>query len=156
MEETITLTKKEIKVVEDTAKTLFDLLGVTVEISVENSDQGCSLVAQTEESGILIGYHGEVLESIQLVLSLMVSKKIGRFVRVSVEVGDYKKNRSEQLELLASQAKERALSENQEVSLTNLKSWERRVVHMMFQDDNEVVTESVGEGKERTLLIKPR
>ena len=42
------------------------------------------------------------------------------------------------------------------LSLPNLRSWERRVVHTFLQDDKEVTSESAGEGRERTLIIKPR
>ena len=73
-----------------------------------------------------------------------------------LEVGDYKKNRTEWLERLALDAKERAISENKEVYLSDLKSWERRVVHLLLQDDKEVISESSGEGKDRVLVIKPK
>jgi spoIIIJ-associated protein len=111
---------------------------------------------ETEDTGIIIGYHGETLEALQLVLSLLIAKERGEFKRVSLEVGDYKKNRSEWLERLAVDAKERALSENKEVYLSELKSWERRVIHLLLQDDKEVVSESTGEGKDRVLVIKPK
>jgi spoIIIJ-associated protein len=85
-----------------------------------------------------------------------LAKVNGEFKRVSVEVGDYKKNRTEWLERLAMDAKERALTEGKEVYLSELKSWERRVVHLLLQDDKEVVSESSGEGKDRVLVVKPR
>lgn len=114
------------------------------------------VVLDTPDSSLVIGYHGETLEALQLVLSLVLSKDLNEFVRVSVEVGDYKKNRSEYLENLAKRMKERALTDNREVSLPELKAWERRVVHMILQEDKEVETESIGEGRERTLVIRPR
>ncbi len=114
------------------------------------------VVLNTKDSGVVIGYHGEVLESLQLVLSLIISKKLGHFTRVSIDVGDYKKNRTEFLKNLAFQTKEKVLEEKREFSLSDLKSWERRVVHLTLQDDEDVVTESVGEGKDRALIIKPR
>ena len=46
--------------------------------------------------------------------------------------------------------------QNEEEFLENLKSWERREIHLFLQEDKEVVSESVGEGKERTLVVKPR
>ena len=77
-------------------------------------------------------------------------------MRLSVEVGDYKKNRSEYLESLAQQTKEKVLEEGRPHTLSSLKSWERRVVHMILQDDQDVISESMGEGKDRVLVIKPR
>ncbi|MCL5970382.1 MAG: hypothetical protein M1450_02705 [Patescibacteria group bacterium] len=67
-----------------------------------------------------------------------------------------KKNRTEYLERLASQTKEKVISENKEYSLSALKPWERRIIHMYLKDDEYVVSESVGEGKERTLVVKPK
>ena len=57
---------------------------------------------------------------------------------------------------MAAQTKARVLAEEREISLPSLKSWERRIVHMALQDDPEVVSESVGEGRDRTLVIKQR
>lgn len=75
---------------------------------------------------------------------------------MSIDVGDYKKNREEWLRNLANDAKEKALSQQREVFLEDLKGWERRVVHLILADDKEVVSESSGEGRERVLVIKPK
>lgn len=146
----------EEKDIKKTIKKFFDLLEIDGEFeSVQEGDQ-VNITLNTQDTGLVIGYHGEVLESLQLILSLAVSKKIGRFVRVSLEVDGYKKNRTEWLEKLAIQTKERVLEENKEIAIPNLKSWERRIVHMFLQDDEEVTSESVGEGRDRTLVIKPK
>ena len=137
-------------------KKFFESLGLTPKMEVSVQDDIVSVVLETEDTGIIIGYHGETLEALQIVLSLMLAKESGEFKRVSVEVGDYKKNREEWLEKLALDAKEKALFGKKEVYLTDLKAWERRVVHMILQEDEEVITESSGEGKERVLIIKPR
>lgn len=148
--------KKEEKVITDVAKKLFKTLTIEDPFSVSEMQDGAEIVLDTKDNGILIGYHGEVLEALQLVLSLAIAKKLGYFLRISIEVGEYKKNRSSYLENMAQSAKERVLEQHQEVVLPNLKSWERRIVHMLFQNDDEVMSESVGEGRDRTLVIKPR
>lgn len=148
--------KEEEKVIEKVAKDLFKTLGVSDSFSLSQTEHGAELVLDSEDNGIIIGYHGEVLESLQLVLSLMVSKKLGYFVRISIEVGEYKKNRSSWLESVALSAKERALEEGREIALPNLKSWERRVVHLFFENDPDVASESVGQGRDRMLIVKPR
>jgi spoIIIJ-associated protein len=149
--------QKEQKIVTKAFGELHKLLGIdgTFEVNAETPDV-ITIVLQTQDTGIVIGYHGEVLESLQLISSLCISKQLGRFVRVSLEVGDYKKNRTDYLERLAMQTKDRVLQEGREISLPSLKSWERRIVHMYLQDDEEVASESMGEGRERTLVVKPR
>jgi spoIIIJ-associated protein len=144
------------KQTEKVIKSFFASLEIDASFTVLEDEETIGVTLETEDTGIIIGYHGETLEALQLVLSLLIAKKRGEFKRVSLEVGDYKKNRSEWLERLASDAKERAISENKEVYLSDLKSWERRVVHLLLQDDKEVVSESTGEGKDRVLVIKPK
>lgn len=135
---------------------ILKVLSVEGEVEVEENEEGFDVKLETQDSGIVIGHHGDTLEALQIVVSLILSKKLGEFKRVSIEVGDYKKNRSEYLTNLAMETKERVLSTNKEIYLPDLKSWERRIVHMLLQDDKEVLSESIGEGKDRVLVVKPR
>lgn len=150
------LTAKEQKDVEALVEKLFVLLEIEGTFTVEQQDETLDVIMETKDTGMVIGYHGEVLESLQLILSLAVAKKLGRFVRVSIEVDGYKKNRTEYLHNLALQIKDKALAENKEQVLSSLKSWERRIIHLFLQNDEQVTSESSGEGKERVLIIKPR
>ncbi|MEK7604990.1 MAG: R3H domain-containing nucleic acid-binding protein [Patescibacteria group bacterium] len=150
------LTQKEQTILQEVTEELLSRLEVSGTPVIEPHDDSADIVVETEESGLIIGYHGEILEALQLMVSLMASKKIGRFIRVSVEVGDYKKNRTEYLERLAQQTKDRVLDENRAHTLSELKSWERRIVHLALQDDDEVTSESMGEGRDRVLVVKPR
>src|SRR3989344_1666687 len=124
----------------------FSQLEVEGKTTVEVEGDIVSVLLDTKESGIVIGYHGEILESLEVILSLIISRKLGRFIRVSVEVGDYKKNRSAYLENLALQMKEQALQDKREYTIPHLKSWERRIIHLFLQNDEEVVSQSRGEG----------
>lgn len=134
----------------------FKNVGVDCKFELSETEEEIALNLETEDSGMIIGYHGETLEGLQLVLALVLAKKTGSFKRVSIEVGDYKKNREEWLKKLATDAKEKAILEGREIKLEDLKAWERRVVHLMLADDKEVVSESVGEGRERALVIRLR
>lgn len=149
--------KKDKKIIEETVGKLFSLLGVQSPFTITDSQEGVEIVLQTaDENGILIGYHGETLEALQLILALVIAKNAGKFIRVSVEIGEYKKNRMEYLQRLVNEIKGKVLEEKNGISLPNLKSWERRHVHMLLQDDTEVMSESSGEGRERVLTIYPK
>lgn len=150
--------EKEIKIIEATTKELLDLLEIKADLKIakQENDEGADIVLETEDSGIVIGYHGDMLESLQLVLSLCIAKRTGRFIRVSIEVGDYKKNRTDWLKNLALQTKETVLAEQREIALPQLKSWERRIIHLLLQDDKDVLSESQGEGRDRVLVVSPR
>lgn len=149
MEDTQTLIKQK-------TEELLSHLGITADVIVNQEEDVVSIELKTEETGILIGYHGETLEALQLILSLAISKKLGAFQRITIEIGDYRKNRADYLLQLVAHTKEQVLSKNQAMSLPYLKSWERREVHMILQDDPDVVSESQGEGRDRTLVISPK
>lgn len=148
------LTQADIDSMHDVIEMLFSEVEIDGTFELVDNDGIVEVMLDTKDTGIVIGYHGEILESLQLIASLMVAKKIGKFVRLSIEVGDYKKNRSDYLERLAQQTKERVISEGREQELSNLKSWERRIVHMVLQEDDEVTSESIGEGRDRRLVVK--
>ena len=150
--------KKEIKIIKNTTEELLKLLEVdgTFDILENKEGESIDIILDTKDTGIVIGYHGDTMEGLQLVLSLCIAKKLGRFIRVSLEVGDYKKNRTEWLKSLAEETKDRVLSEGKEIIIPELKSWERRVVHLLLENDKEVMSESQGEGRDRVLVVKPK
>lgn len=140
-----------------TTEDLLKRLGVAGSVSVDIDETGAYRVhIETEETGLLIGFHGKTLESFQIILGLLVSKALDSWVRVYVNVGDYREKREEALMLMAQQAADRALTMGRPVELTHLSASERRVIHLTLSGDERVETESVGEGQRRTLLVKPK
>lgn len=150
------MTKKEEKIVKDTTDELLKLLEIEGSAEIIFGDEAVDIALDTPDSGIVIGRHGDILESLQLILSLIISKKLDKFLRISLEIGDYKKNREEWLRNAAQDAKDKAVSQGREITLPELKSWERRVVHIALKDDEEVISESVGQGRDRVLTVRPK
>lgn len=136
---------------------LLSRLEVSGVVSVETDEAGAYRVhIETAETGLLIGYHGRTLESLQIILGIIVSRELGSWERVYVNVGDYRQKREETLMLMAQHAAERALAMGRPVELADLSPGERRVVHLTLSGDDRVETESVGVGTQRTLLVKPK
>lgn len=132
-------------------------LEVSAVVSVTQDEEGAYRVhIKTEETGLLIGYHGRTLESMQVLLGVMVSRKIGSWVRVYVNVNDYREKREEALMYMAQRAAEQALSSGQPVSIPYLSAADRRIVHLTLSGDERVTTESEGEASNRTIYIKPK
>ena len=154
------MTKKEKEVIENTITEFLKLLSIEASFEIieqkDEDKEGIDLILTTDDGGIVIGRHGDTLEALQLIISMCVSKKLDKFVRVSIEVGDYKKNRIEWLKNLALEAKERTIAQGREIVLSELKSWERRVIHLILKNDEKVVSQSQGEGKSRVLVISPK
>lgn len=154
------MTKKEKTIIKNTMEEFLKLLLLKAKFEItetnKEDEEGIEIILTTEETGIVIGRHGDTLEALQLIASMCVSKKLNKFVRVSIEVGDYKKNRTEWLRNLAGEAKERVVANGQEIVLSSLKSWERRIIHLILKNDEKVTSISSGEGKDRVLVIGPK
>jgi spoIIIJ-associated protein len=152
--------KKEIKIIKEITEKLLQLLdiegGFEIIEAKTSGEESVEIILNTKDTGIVIGYHGDTLEGLQLVLSLCVARNLGRFVRISIDVGDYKKNRTEFLKTLAQETKSRVLAEGREMVIPELKSWERRIVHLLLKEDKEVISESQGEGRDRVLVVSPK
>ena len=105
------MSKKEEKIIKDTTEELFKLLEIEGGIKVVPNEEFIDIVLDTKDSGIVIGRHGDILESLQLILSMVISRKLGKFLRILLEVGDYKKNREEWLKSIAKDAKDQVVKE---------------------------------------------
>ncbi len=148
---------EDVPVVQSVVEVLLGQLEIVGTVGVTTDETGAFRVSiETEETGLLIGHHGRTLESLQLILGIMVSKKLGRWVKTYVNVGDYREKREETLMHMAQRAAERALSLGRAVELMRLTPAERRIVHLTLSGDERIETESVGEGDDRVLLVKPK
>lgn len=148
---------EHIEQVKEITEDLLKRLDIVGTVGVDMDETGAYQVQiDTEETGLLIGFHGRTLESFQIILSIIVSKKLDAWVKVYVNVGDYRQKREETLMHMAQRAAERAISFGHPVELPNLTPGERRVIHLTLGGDERVITESVGEGMNRTLVVKPR
>ncbi len=149
---------KPIKTVEGEAKKLLDLIKVKakIEVSEDKENEAVAVQLTTEEPGILIGYHGETLSAFQLILSLIVNKKLEEWTRILVNVNDYRQKREESLRMMAMNAAQKVKFSNEPVVLTNLSPSERRIIHLALADHPDVVSVSEGQEQERKLVIKPR
>jgi len=144
------------KQVVEVTKDLLSRLEVEATVDVVIDETGAYRVRiETEETGLLIGHHGKTLESLQLLLGIMVSKKIDKWVKVYVNVGDYREKREETLMHMAQRAADRALAMSRPVELSRLSPAERRIVHLTLSGDDRIATESIGEGDSRVLVVKP-
>jgi len=146
------------------AKVALELLEkVGVEAAVEvtrdqvEDGQDAYMVAidAPKEAGLLIGAHGTTLHAIQSFIAMAVKQLTGDWVRVVVDIGDWRQKHEEHLTSLAKAAAERAKQTGEAQPLYNLTPSQRRVVHMALSTEEGIVTESEGEGASRYLVIKP-
>lgn len=147
------------KIVQALTSKLLKLMGIESEFSVVKGEDNETTVVNIEEgeqAGLLIGHHGETLNSFQAVLGMMLRQKQGDWSRITVNVGDWRLKQEEHLRILAEQAAERAISTGEPQALYNLAPAQRRIIHMVLSEKDGVKTESFGEGINRYLIVKSK
>lgn len=129
----------------------------SVSVRDEAGSDGESLAFNIEsrESDLLIGQYGVNLRALQHVLRAMARKKTQDLLRFSVDVNNYHQERVGSLEDQAKSAAKQAIEEKRPVVLRPMSPYERRIVHLTLSASDQIKTESIGEGEERRVVIKP-
>jgi len=142
-----------VELFEDINREIDDVFVEDVE-NEDNTDQ--VLVAMTvSDPASLIGYRGKSLASIQQILSLKVKNKLGYWVRVLLDINEYRKEQEKRLVEIAKSAALRVKESGENANLSPMSSYERRICHTAVGEIEGVETESEGEGEMRHVVIKP-
>lgn len=127
---------------------------------VEQSNDGFVVSIETKDAGRLIGARGESLDGLQLLVNQIMSRKkeegspAGEFKRVTLDVGGWRKQKEEELKARAEESGKQVLETKKEIELEPMSAWQRRIVHMVISETNGLSSESVGEGRDRHVVIK--
>jgi len=110
---------------------------------------------ECEDFGIVIGRRGETLDSIQYLLSLAMKKKSGGYVRVSINVGDYREKRNETLKQLAKKHASYVSRTGKRYTFEPMNPYERRIIHTTIQEVEGVESRSIGYNQDRRVVLEP-
>ncbi len=110
-----------------------------------------------DDTGILIGHHGETLDAIQYLVNLSALRKSkqkdGDYVKIVVDIENYRHKREETLRALARRMAVRAVKYKKNVFLEPMNAYERRIIHSELQDVPNVSTHSVGTDRDRKIIV---
>jgi spoIIIJ-associated protein len=150
-------------VIKETLEKLLDVLGVSytgVKIVKEGKNIFYAQI-ETENSSLLIGWHGETIAAIQHILKCLLWKQ-GTMTdtQVIVDVDGYKKRQEESVIRLAERKAEYAIDNQKEIKLPPMNPYFRRKVHMHLANSDKfkdsIITESVGTEPDRSIKIIPK
>jgi spoIIIJ-associated protein len=132
-------------------------LGFDVRIEVDTGDTSRLNVVGNADShealGALIGRKGERLSALQHLVNLMLSRRMGEWTRVLVDVEDYRGRRERQLRDIANRAATRVQETGKMLQLEPMPALERRWIHLALRDHPDVATQSIGEEPNRRIVI---
>lgn len=130
----------------------FDADGVPID-EYEGDEGELILDVTAPDLAVLIGRHGRTLESLQTMVSLIVSRQLGFRYPVVVDIEGYKSRRNEKVASMARSAAARAVKQHTSVKLPPMSAYERRLVHIALRDNEAVETHSEGVDPERRVVI---
>lgn len=136
---------------------IFACMGLSVTWKTEETEEGTLCHLQGENLGILIGKHGQTLDSLQYLTNLAANRgrEDGR-VHVVLDVEDYRARREETLRRLALHLAEKACRIHAEVCLEPMNRHERKIIHMALSGNGRVRTYSAGDEPHRCVVIAPK
>ena len=133
-------------------------MNIEAEVTMTDGEAGEKRISVSGESAaILIGHHGETLDSLQYLASLAANKRIdGKkddYVRITVDVEGYRAKREETLRALARRMAARVQKYKKSVMLEPMNPYERRIIHSEIQNIAGVSTNSIGSENNRKIVI---
>jgi spoIIIJ-associated protein len=109
-----------------------------------------------EDLGILIGRRGQTMVSLQYIVRLIVSHKMQVQIPIVLDVEGYKQRRCEGLRLLATRLAEQVKNRKTPFTMEPMSAFERRIIHITLANHPDVITESIGVGDARKVVITPK
>jgi spoIIIJ-associated protein len=132
---------------------LLELMASPSEISVSSDQENVTALIKGEYVTEIVDQNGKILDSLQYLLRKMIGKKFTEKAIISLDAGDFRAKRNEELKQLGLQYAEEVKKSGKTRSIPSLNPSERRVVHLALQDDKDVRSRSVGEGLFKKVLI---
>ena len=136
---------------------LMELLGYEVKVTIESGmTSKLNVTAEGDEKealGALIGRKGERLSALQHLVNLMLSRRMGAWTRVLVDVEEYRGRRERQLVEIANRAAERVIETGKMLQLEPMPPLERRWIHLALRGRPGVATQSIGEEPNRRIVV---
>jgi len=149
------INQEELKIIEEIVSKFFNKGGFDIESEIKTEDDLLTVNIKTSEANNLIGKQGLVLADIQLILRKIIKRKIDEDFYINIDIDNYKKNKENYLKDLAWNIADEVLKTGREREIPLVSSFDRRIIHIELEQRNDVFTESVGEGEERKIVVKP-
>lgn len=121
--------------------------------NIEIKDNTVYITINGEKATKLIGYRGEALNALQVILATIANREKESNVKVILDIGNYKDVRKKTLEELAEKVSKTVKKTGKAITLEPMTAYERKIIHTKLQDSEFVKTYSIGEDDKRRIVI---
>jgi spoIIIJ-associated protein len=127
-----------------------------LEVSADWTDEGCVLNLSGRDAHFALAENGEMLDALEVVLFQAFGRELEREHRFVVDADGFRQTRKAELHAMARFAGDQVRNNGRPFTFGVLNSTERRVIHLALQQDEDLATESVGDGRDRRLQVRLR
>lgn len=129
-------------------------LGFDLKVRAQWTDEGCLLDLSGEDSHLALAENGELLDAFEVLLFQIMGRSLDRQHRFVVDADGFRQTRKAELHAMAKFAAGHVRKNGIPFTFGVLNSTERRIIHMSLQAEEDLITESVGDGRERRLQVR--
>lgn len=129
-------------------------LGFDLSVSSEWTDEGCLLNLSGEDAHFALAENGEMLDALEVLLFQIYGREIDREHRFIVDADGFRQTRKNELHAMARFAADQVRKNGRPFTFGVLNSTERRIIHMTLKQEDDLITESVGDGRDRRLQVR--
>ncbi|MEQ1922948.1 MAG: R3H domain-containing nucleic acid-binding protein [Pyrinomonadaceae bacterium] len=129
-------------------------MGFDLAVSSEWTDEGCLLNLSGEDAHFALAENGELLDAFEVILFQAFGREIDREHRFVVDADGFRQSRKAELHAMARFAADQVRKGGRPFTFGVLNSTERRIIHMSLQKEEDLFTESVGDGRDRRLQVR--
>ena len=149
------INKEDIKkYIFDFFKTIATNMNINIEAEVIEAENIFNVVLVSNNNAILIGKEGKTLNALQTLIRQAIKNNTGLSIKLNLDVSNYKMKKMKNIERLVRGVAADVEASHLTISLDPMNSYERRLVHTIISEYPALITESVGEGKDRHVTIK--
>lgn len=129
-------------------------INVVMEKFINKDDGTVTFKLYGDDMGILIGKHGQTLDSLQYLTSLVANKNSSERIRIMIDIENYRERRAQTLTKLSLRLADKVKKSGERVVLEPMNPHERKIIHMALQNDSLIKTVSEGEDPYRKVAIE--
>ncbi len=124
-----------------------------IDYSCEIGEDSIKININDKKADFLIGYRGETMSSLQVLLTAIATKKESQKIRVELDILGYREKRIKTLEELAEKIAKTVVKTRKSITLEPMTPYERKIIHTKLQNNPKVKTISIGEGMHRKVVV---
>ncbi len=137
----------------DLANAIFQSAGLDLRATSSEVETGCYLSIVGEDSGLLLGHGGELLDAIQHLLGQALGRRLPKGQRIVCDAENFRGAREAELHAMADLAAQQVRSTGTPFIFGPMEANERRLIHLALADETDLQTQSIGEGNGRRLKV---